>query len=157
MRVENTLRIGSGSQQTGTKTGKAQSATATADDFGAIYSDKVKKLWDDFQKTGLTAADQALKDAGGEDVLKLKQELEKEAKQQKSSNALNTETIKKIMPDGSVLTITMKNGKVADQYRKQPHMIAATDILHPENTDQKIASSTRETTKRVARCNVFDD
>ena len=154
MRIENATSIGSG-RQTGIKASKAQSAAA--EDFGAIYSDKVKKLWTDFQKTGLTAADQALKDAGGDDVLKLKKELEKEAKQQQNPNALTTETIKKIMPDGSVLTITMKNGKVADQYRKQPQGLDTADILHPDTADREIAGSTRETTQRVPKRNVLED
>ena len=47
--------------------GTAAKTTASTTDFQAIYNSKVQELWEDFAETGLTAADQALKKAGGEE------------------------------------------------------------------------------------------
>ena len=99
------------SQGTAAKT----TSTTGSTDFQAIYSSKVQELWQNFAETGLTAAEQELKKAGGEDAVRLKKEIEKRRKESQSSQTVQTETIHKYMPDGSLLTITTKNGKVVEE------------------------------------------
>jgi hypothetical protein len=131
-------------------------------DFKALFAAKLAAMTDNFQETGLTAAQQALYDAGGAAILEAKRELDSDkespaAAQPKADSSradpAQYETIKKYMPDGSILVIKTRNGKTIDEYRKKPHMIAVPDPSRPpliENGQEKLH------TKLVPRHNLLD-
>ena len=141
------------SQGTAAKT----TSTTGSTDFQAIYSSKVQELWQNFAETGLTAAEQELKKAGGEDAVRLKKEIEKRRKESQSSQTVQTETIHKYMPDGSLLTITTKNGKVVEQYRKKPHMIDVPDLANTPPKDLTGAATTKVKMKQGPKRNLLED
>ena len=51
------------------------------------------------------------------------------------SNPVEVETIKRFMPDGSIMVTTYENGKITEQVRHKPHMIAAPDYTAPPKPD----------------------
>lgn len=144
-------------------TASIEASSASSSNFQQIFSCKVNKLWADFTKTDLTAADQALKAAGGETALACKKEKEAAEKKKEQSfsyhNTLSeqTETSKKYMPDGSILIITSKNGKVVDSYRKKAKTILVPDFEHINKTDAANSSNTKVKMKKVPYRNPFDD
>ena len=154
MHIQNTSRL------QGTQTSSTVSSTATTntncETFQTLYKQKVSELWTDFTATGLTSSDQLLKETGGESALKIKRELAKQAEKKDASSAnAETETIRKFMPDGSILIITSKNGKIVSQYRKKPHLVTVPD-QSPAAINEAIANGTKVKTKQIARQNLFD-
>ena len=141
------------SQGTAAKT----TSTTGSTDFQAIYSSKVQELWQNFAETGLTAAEQELKKAGGEDAVRLKKEIEKRRKESQSSQTVQTETIHKYMPDGSLLTITTKSGNVVLLIRKPPHMIDFPDMAHSRSKILTGAATTKVKMKQVPKRNLLED
>lgn len=137
--------------------GTAAKTTASTTDFQAIYNSKVHELWEDFAETGLTAADQALKKAGGEEALELKKEIEKRKKASQHPQTAQKETIHKYMPDGSLLTITTKNGQVVEQYRKKPHMVDVPDLASTPPKDPNDTAITPVKLKHVPKRNLLED
>ncbi len=131
--------------------------TSSAADFQAIYNSKVQQLWNDFAETGLTAADQALKKAGGEEALDIKKEREKQKKDSEQVQTAATETIRKYMPDGSLLIITTKNGKTVEQYRKKPHMTEVPDLANTPPKDLTGAVTNRIKMKQIPKRNLLED
>ena len=150
--------------RTDTEISRAAASLQTADtllksstaDFQTVYNAKVQELWDNYQKTGMTAADQELKTIGGEEALKFKRELEKKKKASQKQRPVTTEIIKKHMPDGSVLVITTKNGRVTDQYRKKPQLVWVPDPLQTSEKNPLEAASDIKM-KQVPQHRVFDD
>ena len=45
-------------------------------DFKALFASQLMQMWQDYRETGLTASEQMLKEAGGEEALQAKRELE---------------------------------------------------------------------------------
>ena len=65
------------------------------------------------------------------------------------------ETIKRIMPDGTIRVTKMENGQVTEQYEKKPNMMAIPDATVPKSIDGvEVPSSQR--VKWVPHYNVFD-
>lgn len=150
-----------------TNTNTTQAATSTqtkantllkssTTDFQSLYHNKIQELWDNYQKTNLTAADQELQTIGGDKALEYKKELEKKENASQKQGPAETETIKKFMPDGSILIITTKNGKVVEQYRKKPKTVWVPDPLQTASTASNEAASSMKM-KQVSRSHVFDD
>ena len=52
-----------------------------------------------------------------------------------TANISNVETIKRFMPDGSILVTTYKDGKITEQYRKKPHMVEVPNYFAPPKED----------------------
>ncbi len=48
-----------------------------------------------------------------------------------SSSAEATETVRRVMGDGTILVTTTKDGKIVEQYRKKPQMVLAPDPTAP--------------------------
>lgn len=51
------------------------------------------------------------------------------------STPAEVETIKRFMPDGSIMETTYENGKITEQVRHKPHMIAVPDYTAPPKPD----------------------
>ena len=48
---------------------------------------------------------------------------------------LNVETVKRFMPDGSIMVTTYEGGKITDQVRHKPHMAVVPDYSAPPKPD----------------------
>ena len=62
-------------------------------------------------------------------------ELHEELTGNSGSQMVEVETIKRFMPDGSIMVTTYENGKITEQVRHKPHMIAAPDYTAPPKPD----------------------
>lgn len=51
------------------------------------------------------------------------------------SKTVEVETVKRFMPDGSIMVTTYENGKVTEQVRHKPHMMVVPDYTAPPNPD----------------------
>ena len=157
MRVQNDTKVQTAASSTGTGT----AATTGTVSFKELYTSRVQELWDDYKSTGLTAADQELKANTSEDILEYKHKQIKEKRDSKksarASTATTTETIHKYMPDGSIMVITTKNGKVTEQYRKKPTMVEVPDPIQPASEDGQDPTGTRVKMKLVPHRSPLDD
>lgn len=112
--------------------------------FKALFASQLMQMWQDYRETGLTASEQMLKEAGGEEALQAKRELEEKgsalfnkdedtAAEGKSAKKLSTDTeiIRKYMPDGSFLILTYQDGKIVDQRRTKPLLVEKPDLSRP--------------------------
>ena len=138
-----------------------RSDTAAASDFKTLYAETVRSLWSDYQETGLTPADQLIKERGGDELLQYKHDLEKKRRQAEKGRRTHTpatvETIHKYMPDGSILVITTKNGKVTEQRRNKPRMVSIPDPIQPPKAEDQTAATTQIRQKLVPRRNLLED
>jgi hypothetical protein len=113
-------------------------------DFKALFASQLTQMWQDYRETGLTASEQALKAAGGEEALQAKKDLEESgsslfnkdentAEEDKAAKKMSTDTeiIRKYMPDGSFLVLTYQDGKIIDQHRTKPIMVEKPDLSRP--------------------------
>ena len=157
MRVQNDTKVQTAASSTGTGT----AATTGTVSFKELYTSRVQELWDDYKSTGLTAADQELKANTSEDILEYKHKQIKEKRDSKksarASTTTTTETIHKYMPDGSIMVITTKNGKVTEQYRKKPTMVEVPDPIQPASEDGQDPTGTHVKMKLVPHRSPFDD
>ena len=127
-------------------------------DFQTIYANKVKSLWQDFAESGLTPAEQALKKAGGEEALEIKRSREKKKKDAtKYTEPADLETIQKHMPDGSILVLKIKNGKIMKQYRKKPKITYVPDFLHTPKEALQGAATTKLRMKKIPQHQLLED
>lgn len=112
--------------------------------FKALFASQLQQMWQDYRETGLTAGEQALKAAGGEEALQAKKDLEEKgsalfnkdentAKEDKAAKKMvtDTEIIRKYMPDGSFLILTYQDGKIVDQRRTKPLLVEKPDLSRP--------------------------
>ena len=157
MRVQNDTKVQTAASSTGTGT----AATTGTVSFKELYTSRVQELWDDYKSTGLTAADQELKANTSEDILEYKHKQIKEKRDSKksarASTTTTTETIRKYMPDGSIMIITTKNGKVTEQYRKKPTLVEVPDPSQPVAEDGQNSTGTHVKMKLVPHRSPFDD
>lgn len=52
-----------------------------------------------------------------------------------TSSNVEVETIKRFMPDGSIMVTTYENGKITEQVRHKPHMMVVPDYTAPPKPD----------------------
>ena len=62
-------------------------------------------------------------------------ELQEELTNGASTKIVETETIKRFMPDGSIMVTTYEGGKVVEQVRHKPHMMVVPDYTAPPKPD----------------------
>lgn len=139
------------------------SSTSTTD-FKKIFAEKLAAAKEAYEATGMTAAEQETYAAGGETALDAREEYisshssdssgSSSGSGDSSSDTEETVTIKKLMPDGSIMVITTQGNQVVDQYRQKPHMVekpdfsAAPDIINGQE---------HPATKLVAKRNLLED
>ena len=65
---------------------------------------------------------------------KLQEELTGKPQEEDSKNFSyeSTETIKRFMPDGSIMFMKIKGGEVVDTFEKKPHLVAVADPSAPQ-------------------------
>jgi len=65
---------------------------------------------------------------------KLQEELTGKIKEEDSKNSSyeSTETIKRFMPDGSIMFMKIKGGEVVEIFEKKPHLVAVPDPSAPQ-------------------------
>ena len=63
------------------------------------------------------------------------EELHEELTGGTSEKIVETETIKRFMPDGSIMVTTYEGGKVVEQVRHKPHMMVVPDYTAPPKPD----------------------
>lgn len=51
------------------------------------------------------------------------------------SKTVEVETVKRFMPDGSIMVTTYENGKITEQVRHKPHMMIVPDYTAPPKPD----------------------
>ena len=58
---------------------------------------------------------------------------------------LEVETVKRFMPDGSIMVTTYEGGKIVEQVRHKPHMFVAPDYTAPPKPDGSPATELKPT------------
>ena len=62
-----------------------------------------------------------------------------------SGNISSIETIRRFMPDGTIMLTTYKDGKIAERLKLKPHMIVAPDYTAPPKPDGTVATELKPT------------
>ena len=118
---------------------KANSSKSVASEYSKILAAKISNVKADVQ------AMEAIQEQLNE-IRDLQEELTGEVKLDEDSgnanresgtvtNTVEIETVKRFMPDGSILVTTYENGKVTEQIRHKPHMTVVPDYTAPPKPD----------------------
>lgn len=118
---------------------KANSSKSVASDYSKILAAKISNVKADVQ------AMEAIQEQLNE-IRDLQEELTGEVKLDEDSGnanrtdnavteAVEIETVKRFMPDGSIMVTTYENGKVTEQVRHKPHMMVVPDYTAPPKPD----------------------
>jgi len=109
----------------------AQTRTSTstaASEYAKILADKIANAKIEMEQ--MNEIQEAL-----DEIQDLHEELTGHRTDEKSSGGSSseeaTETVKKFLPDGSILVMTVKDGEVVEQNKKKPHMVAVPDLSAP--------------------------
>ena len=70
---------------------------------------------------------------------KLHEELTGKNPSNDDSNEETVKTIKRFMPDGSIMFVTLKDGEVVDMHKKKPHLVAVADPSAPKTPSGQTA------------------
>ena len=62
-----------------------------------------------------------------------------------STNAKSVETIKRFMPDGSILITTYEGSSIVEQVKQKPHLQIVADYSAPPNPDGSVATKVERT------------
>lgn len=57
-----------------------------------------------------------------------------------STKKIAQETVKRFMPDGSIMVTTYEGSKIVEQVRHKPHMVVAPDYTAPPKPDGSVAT-----------------
>lgn len=98
-------------------------AKAAVSEYSKILADKMSSIKEDIEQMEETQEQL-------DEIDELQEELAGSGTQ-----TIETETISRIMPDGSIMVTTYENGKVTEQVRHKPHMIAVPDYTAPPKPD----------------------
>lgn len=61
------------------------------------------------------------------------------------SNVPNVETIKRFLPDGSIMLTTYEDGRIVEQVKHKPHMTVVPDYTAPPKPDGSVATELKPT------------
>ena len=73
------------------------------------------------------------------------QEMQDNARQQQqtfsdsSTSAKSVETIKRFLPDGSIMITTYEDGEISSQIKKRPHLVPVADFSAPPSVSGEVA------------------
>ena len=115
------------------------SSKSVASEYSKILAEKMSNVKADVQKMEEVQAQI-------NEIRDLQEELTGEVKLDEDSGNANrdggavtktveVETIKRFMPDGSIMVTTYENGKITEQVRHKPHMMAVPDYTAPPKPD----------------------
>ena len=99
----------------------------TQSDYSKILADKIANAKSDMEK--MSEIQKQL-----DEIEDLQEELTGKSHDDKSDTNSRgaTETIKRFMPDGSIMYMKIKGGEVIEQYQKKPHLVAVADPSAPQ-------------------------
>lgn len=120
-----------------------------ASDYAQILADKIANVETDTRK--MNAVREQL-----DEIADLQEEITGQVKvdedsgnanrqQGASSNTQTVETIKRFMPDGSILITTYEGGSIVEQIKQKPHTQVVADYSAPPNPDGSVATKTERT------------
>lgn len=120
------------SSQNSTQDSAAKESSSTGvsikSEYAKILADKIASAKDDMER--MSEIQEELDENN-----KLHEELTGETPDDDSSNSSSresTETIKRFMPDGSILFMKVRGGEVVEQFEKKPHFVAVADPSAPK-------------------------
>ena len=65
----------------------------------------------------------------------------------------STETVKRFLPDGTILVTTSKDGEIVEQYKKKPHLVPVPDESAPKPEE---GSGVSEKVKWIPHYNIME-
>ena len=115
-----------------------------ASEYSKILAEKISNIKSDIRKMEEVQAQL-------DEICDMQEELTGEVKiDEDSGNAnrddsgisikKNTETIKRFMPDGSIMITTYEGSKIVEQIKQRPHMVSVPDFTAPPKPDGTIAT-----------------
>jgi len=99
-------------------------AKGVASEYSKILAAKISSIKEDVEQMEAT-----------QEQLDEIDELQAELTGNGGSQMVEVETIKRFMPDGSIMVTTYENGKITEQVRHKPNMIAVPDYTAPPKPD----------------------
>ena len=133
--------------------GKSQASykksRSVASDYAQILADKIANVETDMRK--MNSVREQL-----DEIADLQEEITSQVKvdedsgnanrqQSASTNTQTVETIKRFMPDGSILITTYEGGSIVEQIKQKPHTQVVADYSAPPNPDGSVATKTERT------------
>lgn len=120
------------------------SNSSVASEYSKILAEKISNVKTDMRR--MEAVQDQL-DA----IADLQEELTGEVKVDEDSGNANrdeagvsisqpTETIKRFMPDGSIMITTYEGSKIVEQVRQRPHVVSVADYTAPPKPDGTVAT-----------------
>ena len=136
--------ISSFSEDVPINSSRKSSSKGVASEYSKILAEKISNIKTDVQQM------EELQDKLDE-IRDLQEELTGEVKIDEDSGNANrdsggvsktveVETIKRFMPDGSIMVTTYEDGKITEQVRHKPHMMIVPDYTAPPKPDGSLAT-----------------
>ena len=121
---------------------RASTGGSVASEYSKILAEKISNIKADMQQ--MDEIQEKL-----DEIRDLHEELTGEVKIDEDSGNANrdagnvsasktVETIKRFMPDGSIMITTYEDGRITEQVRKKPHMVAVPDYSAPPKPDGSV-------------------
>ncbi len=132
----------------GTSTRRNKSSIAS--EYSQILASKIANVKTDIEK--MNAVQEKL-----DEIADLQEEITGEVKIDEDSGNANrndssstasaktVETIKRFMPDGSILITTYEGGTITEQIKQKPHLQIVADYSAPPNPDGSVATKVERT------------
>lgn len=132
----------------GTSTRRNKSSIAS--EYSQILASKIANVKTDIEK--MNAVQEQL-----DEIADLQEEITGEVKIDEDSGNANrndssstasaktVETIKRFMPDGSILITTYEGGTITEQIKQKPHLQIVADYSAPPNPDGSVATKVERT------------
>lgn len=128
---------------------KGTTGGGIASEYSKILAEKIANVKADVQE--MAAVQEQL-----DEISELHAELTGEVKQDEDSgnansdggswsNIPNVETIKRFLPDGSIMLTTYKDGRIVEQVKQKPHMTVVPDYTAPPKPDGSVATELKPT------------
>lgn len=97
---------------------------ALVSEYSRILDEKISSIKEDVERMEAT-----------QEQLDEIDELQAELTGNGGTKSVEVETVSRFMPDGSIMVTTYENGKITEQVRHKPHMIAVPDYNAPPKPD----------------------
>ena len=136
------LAAGAGKSQSSNKNSRG-----VASDYAKLLAEKISNVETDMRK--MNAVQEKL-----DEIADLQEEITGEVKVDEDSGNANrkdfnssagtksVETIKRFMPDGSIMITTYEGGSIVEQVKQKPHLQVVPDYSAPPNPDGSVATKT---------------
>ena len=123
---------------------KTTSTNSVASEYSKILAEKMANVKKDVQEMEIVQEQL-------DEIREMHEELTGEIKVDEDSGNANRdggsmtktveiETIKRFMPDGSIMVTTYEDGKITEQVKHKPHMMVVPDYTAPPKPDGSVAT-----------------